>query len=105
MQPATTTLDLDELRDAWSILAPEDRLHGFRLLARNLALGYQLAQVAEAAEAPVPLAEPHAFCATQVEGLGQFLQAGRTIYLRPLQPTPGHRWALPWTRLTVRLAS
>jgi hypothetical protein len=105
---------IDELRNGHDLdhlvttrLGPNRIALGFRLLARNLALGYQLTQGAPAAEvaaAPAPLAEPRAFCAAQVEGLGQFLQTGRTIYLRPLQPTPGHRWALPWTRRIVRLA-
>ena len=102
---------IDELRNGHDLdhlvttrLGPNRVALGFRLLARNLALGYQLAQAAPAADPP-PLAEPHAFCAAQVEGLGQFLHDGRTIYLRPLQPTLGQTWTLPWTRRRVRLAS
>src|SRR5262249_43526830 len=89
---------IDELRHGHELdhpvttrLGPNGLAMGFRLLARNWARGYQLAQ---RGEPPPPLAEPHAFCATHVEGLGQFFHDGRTISLRPLQATPAQRWVL-----------
>lgn len=75
---------------------------GFRLLARNLALGCQIA--AHGAR-PVHLLEPRAFRAAQVDGLGTFVVERRTIHLYPLQAGPPQRFRLPWTRRVVQLAA
>jgi hypothetical protein len=75
---------------------------GFRLLARNLAIGFQL----HAAETlPIVIREPPAFRATQVVGLGTFVLQRRTIYLRPLRGAQPQHWRLPWTRRVVRLVA
>ena len=88
--------DLDHLV---SYRLPPNRIAvGFRLLARNLALGYQLhTQAGRTA----PLAEPLAFRARWVEGLGTFTLAQHLLVLatwdyRALSPC-----FLPWTGLTV----
>jgi IS4 transposase len=73
---------------------------GFQLLARNLALGFQLHQ---AQGQPTVLREPRAFRATHVEGLGLFEHQQDTLVLLPLHPAPPQLWSLPWTRQVVRL--
>ncbi len=73
---------------------------GCQLLARNLALGFQLH---DAQGRPTILREPRAFRATQVEGLGLFERHQSLLLLRPLQPSVPHIWTLPWTRQVVRL--
>jgi Transposase DDE domain len=83
-------------------LAPNRAALGFRLLARNLALGLQLH---DAAPRPVVLQEPLAFRTTQVDGLGLFRQLRRTITIRPLVPTGRGRLHLPWSGRTVHLAA
>jgi hypothetical protein len=100
---------IDELRNGHDIdhlvatrLGPNRIAIGFRLLARNLALGYQLARTAEPAG---PLAEPRAFGAAHVDGLGTFIQDGATIYLRPRYTPTVPEYQLPWAHLTVRLAA
>jgi Transposase DDE domain len=75
---------------------------GFRLLARNLALGCQIA--AHGAR-PVHLLEPRAFRAAQVDGLGTFSLQRHTIHLHPLRAGPPQRFRLPWTRRVVQLAA
>lgn len=75
---------------------------GFRLLARNLTIGRQ---IADAGERPAAIREPAAFRATHVDGLGTFTTARRTVRLTPLAPTPPFRVRLPWTRTTVHLAA
>jgi hypothetical protein len=83
-----------------------DRLHpnqvavGFRLLARNLAIGHQI----HAAQArPLVIREPRAFRANHVAGLGTFAIAGPTILLAERLPLaePPQPCALPWTQCTV----
>jgi hypothetical protein len=75
---------------------------GFRLLARNLAIGLQLAT----AEQPSgPIREPRAFRATHVDGLGTFTVQDRLIVVRPLRPLPAQRLHLSWTRHVVHLAA
>jgi hypothetical protein len=83
-------------------LAPNRVAVGFRLLARNLAIGLQLHA---AAARPAIIREPLAFRAQQVEGLGLFVHERRTITLMPLQPTEPLRLRLPWTRCVVQLAA
>jgi hypothetical protein len=90
--------DLDHL--VTTRLHPNRVALGFQLLARNLALGFQLH---EAAGQPTVLREPRAFRATHVEGLGLFERQQDTLVLLPLQPASPQIWALPWTRQVVRL--
>jgi hypothetical protein len=75
---------------------------GFRLLARNLAIGLQ---VATAESALTTIREPRAFRAAHVDGLGTFTVDGRTVIVRPLRPSPTQRLQLGWTRRLVRLAA
>ena len=83
-------------------LQPNAVAIGFRLLARNLALGQQLAA---AAGQPAVLREPRAFRTTAVEGLGLFQCEPHAIRLVPLLPTPPQVWHLPWTGVTIHLAA
>jgi hypothetical protein len=75
---------------------------GFRLLARNLAIGLQLAT---AEQDPSPIREPRAFRATHVDGLGTFTVQDQTIIVRPLRPSPTRRLLLHWTHRVVHLAA
>lgn len=75
---------------------------GFRLLARNLAIGLQLA---EALGRPEPIREPRAFRAEHVDGLGSFVQRGSLLLLTPLHATGQASYPLPWTQLIVQLAA
>lgn len=103
-------------------LAPNRVAVGFRLLARTLAIGFQLAEGAAhpavaAAATPAPavlrpaapvipvIPEPRACRAVQVDGLGTFTVQRRTIRLRPLAPQPAQHLRLGWTRRVVRLAA
>jgi Transposase DDE domain len=90
-------------------LRPNRVALGFRLLARNLAIGLQ---IRDAGARPAVIREPAAFRATQVDGLGTFARERRT--LRVTRAVAAHRaphrpllqrLSLPWTRLTVHLAS
>jgi hypothetical protein len=90
--------DLDHLVS--TRLQPNRVAVGFRLLARNLAIGLQI-QAANAR--PAVIREPLAFRAAHVDGLGVFRVEHRTIYLTPLEPAPAQRWRLPWARRVVRL--
>ena len=92
--------DLDHLVSVR--LAPNRIAVGFRLLARNLAIGLQLH---EADTLPIVIREPHAFRATQVEGLGVFVQQLQTLWVIPHRPTAPHVWPLPWADLVVRLVA
>ena len=92
--------DLDHLVS--TRLHPNRVAVGFRLLARNLAIGLQ---IRDAAARPAVIREPLAFRATHVEGLGTFGQQRRTIYLTPLQALPTPHLRLPWARRVVRLVA
>ena len=83
-------------------LHPNQVAVGFRLLARNLAIGLQLA---DAQARPAVLREPRAFRAAHVEGLGLFVQDARTITVTPVQPATPDTWHLPWAHLTVQVAA
>lgn len=84
-------------------LHPNQVAVGFRLLARNLAIGCQIA-VAQAR--PEVIREPRAFRAAQVEGLGTFRIAQPAIVITPLrEPPPDHDCPLPWTQCSVRYAA
>jgi Transposase DDE domain len=92
--------DLDHLVSYY--LHPNRVALGFRLLARNLAIGLQLA---EAAPPPRVIREPRAFRTTHVHGLGLFTAERSTIHVHPLRPTPTRHLRLAWTRCIVRLAA
>ena len=92
--------DLDHLVS--TRLHPNRIAVGFRLLARNLAIGLQLH---EAESLPISIREPHAFRATQVEGLGLFTQQQHTLWVTPYHPTPPQVWSLPWPDLVVQLVA
>jgi hypothetical protein len=89
--------DLDHL--VGYTLHPNRVALGFRLLARNLAIGLQ---ITDADARPSQIREPAAFRAAHVDGLGTFTLAGRLIRLtRPL-PGPEATYPLPWTDRTVQ---
>ncbi len=92
--------DLDHLVS--TRLHPNRVAVGFRLLARNLAIGLQ---IHAAAARPAVIREPLAFRATHVEGLGTFGQQRRTIFLAPLRALPTPHLRLPWSRRVVRLVA
>ena len=75
---------------------------GFRLLARHLARGLQ---IAAAGARPEVLREPRAFRAAHVEGWGLFVQQERTIWLLPIPPSAPRTWHVPWTHRTSGLAA
>jgi hypothetical protein len=75
---------------------------GFRLLARTLALGYQLHQQAGTA---APLAEPLAFRGRSVDGLGTFTVEHGVIHLVAWDGPPVPSCRLPWTGVTVLAAA
>lgn len=85
-------------------LHPNQVAIGFRLLARNLAIGHQ---IAEAQARPEVIREPRAFRAAHVDGLGTFVVASTTIVLTARRPTadPPPPCHLPWTRRTVHYAT
>lgn len=92
--------DLDHL--VGTRLHPNQIALGFRLLARNLAIGQQ---IADAGTRPAVIREPLAFRAAHVDGLGTFTVERRTIRLHPLAPAPTVRYTLPWARRVVRVAA
>lgn len=75
---------------------------GFRLLARNLAIGLQLV---EAQGRPETIREPRAFRAEHVDGLGSFVLVGSLLLLTPLEAHGEQRHRLPWTNLVVQIAA
>jgi hypothetical protein len=83
-------------------LHPNRLAIGFRLLARNLAIGLQLR---EAQGRPEHIREPLACRAEQVEGLGAFVQHGHILQLMPLHPAGEQQYHLPWTNLVVKVAA
>jgi hypothetical protein len=83
-------------------LHPNQIAIGFRLLARNLAIGWQIEQ---ARARPEVIQEPRAFRAQHVEGLGSYVLQQGTLVLQQLRPdTPGAS-VLPWTGLQVQHAA
>ena len=92
--------DLDHLVS--TSLHPHRVAIGFRLLARNLAIGLQ---IAAAQTHPAVIREPRACRAAQVEGLGVFVCTPQTIMLAPFQPTPPDVFHLPGTQITVQVAA
>jgi hypothetical protein len=78
---------------------------GVRLLARNLAIGLQ---IADANARPTPIREPAAFRAAHVEGLGLFVQDCQTILRTAPHPMPDQLDPLdhlPWSQRTVRFVA
>jgi hypothetical protein len=93
-------MDLDRLVSCR--LHPNRIAIGFRLLARNLAIGLQ---IKDADARPATIREPAAFRAAHVDALGTFAVDGPTILLSCLRPTPAATNSLPWTSRTVRLVA
>jgi hypothetical protein len=93
-------MDLDHL--VAYRLHPNRVALGFRLLARNLAIGLQ---ITDAGGRPETIREPAAFRASHVDGLGTFALDGPTILLTRPRPAPGATYALPWTDRTIRLVA
>ena len=92
--------DLDHL--VGYSLHPNRVAIGFRLLARNLAIGLQ---IKDADGRPDRIREPAAFRAAHVDGLGTFALDGPTILLARARPDPEATYPLPWTGRTVRLVA
>jgi hypothetical protein len=83
-------------------LLPNRVAIGFRLLARNLAIGLQ---IADAEARPATIREPAAFRAAHVDGLGTFVQERQTIVLTRPGAVPDQIHHLPWTHRTIRLVA
>jgi hypothetical protein len=75
---------------------------GLRLLARNLAIGYQ---IHTAGQRPETLREPRAFRVAAVEGLASYVIVDGVIVLTPLAPATCQECHLPWTHQTLRYAA
>ena len=76
-----------------------------RLLARNLAIGLQ---IADANARPTSIREPAAFRAAHVDGLGVFArddQNPRAVLLCRPHLTATETYPLPWTQRIVRLVA
>jgi hypothetical protein len=96
-------MDLDHL--VGCRLHPNRVAVGFRLLARNLAIGLQ---IADADARPEPIREPAAFRAAHVDGLGVFAlddHDPHAVLLHRHQPTGAATYSLPWTHRVVRLVA
>ena len=83
-------------------LPPNRVALGFRLLARNLAIGLQ---IADAGARPPVIREPAAFRAAHVDGLGTFVGRPGLVLLTHPPSGAGRTYALPWTRVAVRLVA
>lgn len=75
---------------------------GFRLLARNLAVAFQMAQVQGR---PEHIREPLAFRTQHVEGRGTFEQAEHEIVLYRPMAHQERRYDLAWTGCAIRTAA
>jgi hypothetical protein len=75
---------------------------GFRLLARNLAIGFQMEQ---AKGRPEHIREPLAFRAEHVDGLGTFERDGSVLVLYRAATDEGSVYTLSWTRCAIRAAA
>jgi hypothetical protein len=71
---------------------------GLRLLARNLAIGYQ---IHAAGQRPETIREPRAFRVAAVEGLASYVIVDGVIVLTPLAPPLCQECRLPWTHQTL----
>jgi hypothetical protein len=72
---------------------------GLRLLARNLAIGYQ---IRAAGQRPARLREPGAFRTEAVTGLGTYVEVDGVIVLTALRPPSAAECRLPWTHRLLR---
>ena len=93
-------MDLDHL--VAYRLHPNRVALGFRLLARNLAIGLQ---IKDADGRPDRIREPAAFRAAHVDGLATFAVDGPTILVSRPRSAPEDAYPLPWTGRTVRLVA
>jgi hypothetical protein len=96
-------MDLDHL--VGQRLHPNRVAIGFRLLARNLAIGLQ---VRDADARPAVIREPAAFRAAHVDGLGTFAHDQhdpRALLLHRHHPADAATYSLPWTGRIVRLVA
>jgi hypothetical protein len=96
-------MDLDHL--VGHRLHPNRVAIGFRLLARNLAIGLQ---IRDAEARPAVIREPAAFRAAHVDGLGTFAHDrhdAHAILLTLPRATAGGSYPLPWTNRVVRLVA
>jgi hypothetical protein len=75
---------------------------GFRLLARNLAIGFQLEQ---AGGRPEHIREPRAFRAAHVDGLGTFEHVGGVLVLHRAAAQDEQFYHLSWTGCAIRAAA
>jgi hypothetical protein len=89
--------DLDHL--VGSRLHPNRVAIGLRLLARNLAIGYQ---IRVAGRRPARIREPRAFRVAAVEGLASYVIVDGVIVLTPVRPTDQRVCHLPWAHLSLR---
>ncbi len=96
--------DLDHL--VGHRLHPNRVALGFRLLARNLAIGLQ---IHDAGARPARIREPAAFRAAHVDGLGSFRydphDRHAILLARPHGAALGHAYSLPWTQRCVHLVA
>jgi hypothetical protein len=83
-------------------LHPDRVAVGFRLVARNLAIGLR---IAELQRRPDVIRELRAFRAEQVDGLGSFVQDGMLLLLTPLYPNGEERYQFAWAGLVVQVAA
>jgi hypothetical protein len=96
-------MDLDHL--VGYRLHPNRIAIGFRLLARNLAIGLQ---IADADARPLTIREPAAFRAAHVDGLGTFVRDchdDQAILLTFPRAPADETYRLPWTDRLVRLVA
>jgi hypothetical protein len=75
---------------------------GFRLLARNLAIGFQMEQVQGR---PRHIREPLAFRAQYVDSLGTFEQSGNLVLLYRRGSAAEQLYDLSWTGCSIRAAA
>jgi hypothetical protein len=80
-------------------LQPNRVAIGLRLLARNLAIGYQ---IHTAGQRPGRIREPRAFRVAAVEGLASYVIVDGVIVLTPLAPAMCQECHLPWTHHTLQ---
>jgi hypothetical protein len=95
--------DLDHL--VGHRLHPNRVAIGFRLLARNLAIGRQ---IEDADARPATIREPAAFRAAHVDGLGVFAlddHDPHAVLLYRHHTTGAATYSLPWTHRLVRLVA
>src|SRR5215212_3712923 len=96
-------MDLDHL--IGHRLHPNRVAVGFRLLARNLAIGLQ---IRDADARPATIREPAAFRAAHVDGLGVFAlddHDPHAVLLYRHHATGAATYTLPWTHRVIRLVA